>query len=54
MLTSKDLFLKEYKEYSCFFGIVLGKIEECDVHWWGNMHGFKTSLVVLICEEVML
>jgi len=54
MLTSKDLFLKEYKGYSCFFGIMLVKIEECDVHWWANMHGFKTSLVVLIYEEVML
>jgi len=54
MLNHKDLFLKEYKGYSCFFGIELVKIEECDIHWWWNMHGFKTSLVVLVFEEVML
>jgi hypothetical protein len=54
MLTSKDLFLKEYKGYSCFFGIGLVKIEEFVFHWWGSMHGFKTSLVVLIFEEVTL
>jgi hypothetical protein len=47
MLTSKDLFLKECKGYSCFFGIGLVKIEDCDIHWWWNMYGFKTSLVVL-------
>jgi hypothetical protein len=52
-LTSKDLFLICFWK-NCFFGIELVKIEECDIHWWWNMHGFKTILVVLVFEEVML
>jgi hypothetical protein len=47
------MFVKSLLVYVDQQGFV-SEIKECDIHWWGNMRGFKTSLVVLIFEEVML